>query len=286
MPKSRKIEGRGPAKCKTPPLSRPWMARFLELALKSADVEAACAADGVKIGLGEYLYARRCDPGFNLACVELDLICRAAAVACLEAAAARGEINGGKLRLLIHGIDRLRVYAGDGPGEDAGESVALGSLPHWIAADIRLWRSWRREHPGYDPGRYSPHLFCRNQAFRSIIEAHQLTALAALAALRRLQECQKCTGVVDHRCRKCGSDHRGRPSPLRPSQAMELATARAEADAMAERYGTAEPPKPPDQLPEGVEPPEGEQDLWVRDINRRGKVFYRRRPEREYDDAG
>ena len=86
--------------------------------------------------MGEYLTARRLDPAFELACVELDMVVRAAAVATLEAAAARGTANVGKLKLLLAGIESLKTYAGDGPDQPVSSGLPAGApdfLPEMLA---------------------------------------------------------------------------------------------------------------------------------------------------------
>jgi hypothetical protein len=104
------------------------MAGWLAYASKTADVEAACRT--CEVGMGEYLTARRLDAAFSLACVEIDLIVREAAVSRLECAAARGVANVGQLKLLLSSIESLRTVAGDGP-PPAGSIPS--DAPAWLA---------------------------------------------------------------------------------------------------------------------------------------------------------
>ena len=148
--------------------------------MQTADVESACRSCGV--GIGEYLTARRVDPAFGVACMELDVVVRAAAVATLEAAAARGSANVGKLKLLLAGIDSLRLSSGDGPpaenrGLPPGAPAWLPELVERICArpyDLTLHHAveevfrrsveFARANPGahhYDFPFPGPCVYCR-----------------------------------------------------------------------------------------------------------------------------
>lgn len=215
MPKTRKSRGRAGKNCKTGTVDQyrqPWCAQFLAHALKTADVEAACRLCSVEIG--EYLTARRTDPRFELECAELDLVVRAAAVASIEAAAARGEANVGKLKLLMAGLESLRMFSGDGPGQP----VNLESLPPYIAEEVRRWLKFKEERPDFSPERYTVKEFCANSEFEDC-RAYQAAMISDLRdECRRLTECPLCSGIIDRKCRKCKAtgyemDHVPRPDP-------------------------------------------------------------------------
>jgi hypothetical protein len=203
MAKTQKKAGRGSQKCKTARVTRPyrqsWCVAFLAYALKTANVEAACRTCEVEIG--EYLMARRTDPAFELACQELDLIVRAAAVATLEAAAARGEANVGKLKLLLQGIEQLRVFPGDGP--ESSETVA--GLPSWIFEEVERWREHKRANPDFEPERYTLAAFCHNSEFERM-QSYYLSTIETLRSMvQEIERCPKCDAYVSRTCKKCGT---------------------------------------------------------------------------------
>ena len=104
MARVRKLAGQVVAKCKTPPFSRPWMAAFVEDALRSANVPDSMAR--AKIGWGDYTRGRRLDPAFDLACHEIDLVVRQALLIQLESRAAAGDFKAAKL--LSGGLAEIR----------------------------------------------------------------------------------------------------------------------------------------------------------------------------------
>jgi hypothetical protein len=100
MVKPRNSRGQRQPKCKlTPPKSSPtapefsktWMRPFLLNALDSADVESACSA--VQVGMGTYLNARRTDPAFAMACVELDAVLKLAIASIATNMASKGNLR-------------------------------------------------------------------------------------------------------------------------------------------------------------------------------------------------
>ena len=200
MAKIQKKRSRGSPKCKTvppPKFRQSWCEAFLGHALKSADVESSCKL--CEVGIGEYLTARRTDPAFELACLELDVIVRAAAVAVLECAAAKGEANTGKLKLLMAGIESLRAF-GDEPAVEK-----LGDLPEWIVEEILRFRDWRESHPDVALARYSVMEFCGNTEFLAMKAYADAIVSDAREAVRIESTCQapECGGVLDKTCRKC-----------------------------------------------------------------------------------
>jgi hypothetical protein len=121
MARVRKLVAKAPPKCKTPDYSRPWMAKFLADALKSADLPGAMSANDV--GWGDYVRGRRLDPAFDLACQEIDLIVRHALLIQLESRAAAGDFKAAKL--LAGGLAEIRKTLTD-VGVDPAHPPALG----------------------------------------------------------------------------------------------------------------------------------------------------------------